>query len=120
MPIHRNYVKSRADFFKVLDDALQETKRIAGPSATWPPIESILDQLDAMKRWTANGRDPTKDERRSISIGLIASRELQGVPDDLYDYVQKLHELSGYFKEWLADDEVAAFDETDLLSDFDD
>jgi hypothetical protein len=123
MPIHRSYVKSRADFFTVLDDTLMETRLIAGPSAIWTPIESILGQLDAMKRWTAHGRVPTGNERRSISITLIAERELQAmpedVPEDLFEYVQKLYELSGYFKEWLTDDNAAAPDEKVLLNDFD-
>jgi hypothetical protein len=80
-------------------------------------MEAIMCQLDAMKRWTANGRNPTRDERRSISINLIVSRELQGVPEDLpndlYEYLQKLIELSGYFKEWLTDEKAAASDRTD-------
>ena len=77
MGIHRNFVKSRADFYKVLDDALAETKRIAGTRTDYAPIESILYQLDAMKRWTAQGRDPLLAERRSITMGQVVSREVR-------------------------------------------
>jgi hypothetical protein len=28
-----------------------------------------------MKKWTENGREPSKSERKSVDVGLIAARE---------------------------------------------
>ena len=50
------------------------SKRKAQPDS--PLIDTIDTQLDAMERWTAAGREPAEDERKTISIGLIAVREL--------------------------------------------
>jgi len=58
-------------------------------------------QLDAMLRWSANDRTPTKDERQRVTIGTVAVRELEPAYDPaIYDLTQRLHELNGYFREW--------------------
>ena len=46
-----------------------------------PTIEVIDTQLDAMQRWTANGREPAADERKTISVGVIAARNLDAEGD---------------------------------------
>ena len=121
MAIVRKYINSRADFFRVLGELMKQTKDLVRQNPTYPPFENIDMQLDAIARWTANGRDPTKDERQQVSIGKLVVRELEPAgTDEMYEYTQKLHELNGYFKEWLSDDELADFDEDDWRNDFDD
>lgn len=100
----RTYINSRADFFKVLDQATAEIKKrvAAAPGLqTW----DVLDmQLDAMKRWTDQGRTPIQQERDRITIGTIAVRELEPAYDKpTYQLTQWLHELNGYFVEWPPD-----------------
>ena len=82
-------------------------------------MESIVMQLDAIRRWTDNGRDPTIDERKSITIGMILVRELESAPTVEFEVLKKqLSNLADYVKRWLTDDEMAAFDMDDIMSVF--
>ena len=71
---------------------------------------------NAGERWTANGRVPPQDERESISIGLLAARELEntGDPqiDDLHDKLESLH---NYFEDWPTDDQAASATDDDFF-----
>ncbi|HRI66248.1 MAG TPA: hypothetical protein PK156_18500 [Polyangium sp.] len=92
---------NRADFFDVLDKTHLEAVKIAANGPGFGPMQSIADQLERMKSLTANGRKPTEDERDSITIGLIAVRELEPPSSEaMGDFLDRLHELNGYFREW--------------------
>jgi hypothetical protein len=69
-------IDSRADFERVVKEARAITAGMLKMNPNNRPIESIDTQLDAMQRWTAGGREPTEDERKTISVALIAVREL--------------------------------------------
>jgi hypothetical protein len=43
-----------------------------------------------MKKWTENGREPSKNERKSIDVGLIAAREFENAKGELAVLVDKL------------------------------
>lgn len=120
MPLTYKHLAGRADFRPLLDHLLQETKKLLPPKVgDWPAMESIVMQLDAIRRWTDSGRDPADDERKSITIGSVVSRELEPAPNkDIALLNEKLIELSDYFKLWLTDQELATFDEDDLMNDF--
>jgi hypothetical protein len=112
--VSHKYIQDRADFFHVLDDAIADTRRLGGGPPLRPPLESILYQLEMMTVWTRNGRQPTKDERRSISIGELVVRELEpAARDDLDEYMKHLYELTFYFKLWWDDAEWAGMDDKD-------
>jgi hypothetical protein len=92
---------TRKDFFEVLDEAIAEAQLRARRSPGFPPYAVIAEQLEAMRGFTAGGRTPTEEERDSISVGLIAVRELDPQLDDrMSDFIDRLHELNGYFREW--------------------
>jgi hypothetical protein len=92
---------NRKDFFEVLEQTRIEAEALAQRVPGFPPYRSITRQLEAMQSMTANGRTPTEDERDSISIGLIAVRELEPPKDEaMGDFIDRLHELNGYFREW--------------------
>lgn len=98
------YIKTRAEFFEVLDRALAETKRRRAASPNFPPYQMIERQLEAMKQWTASGRPPTPDEQKMINIGLIAVREIDPQVDAANQrYHDDLVQLDGYFMEWPPD-----------------
>ena len=117
--IDNNYVKNRADFFRVLGEAQQKTGELMKVYPKSPTLDSIEIQLDAMWRWTVDDRTPTLDERKSITIGKVVNREMEpAATDELYVYMQKLYELSAYFKDWMTDEEMENFDDSDPMSDF--
>ncbi len=120
MPLTYKHLQGRADFQPLLTQLLAKTRALLPPKAgQWPAIESIVMQLDAIRRWTDNGRDPLPDERASITIGKVVVRELEPAPDaSMAEYNEQLVELCDYFKRWLSDEELASFDDDDLLSDF--
>ena len=66
-----------------------------------------------MGRWTTGGGEPIKNDRDTISVGLIAVRELDADRQDQSgELARKLYELDNYFKEWPTDD-LAASSATD-------
>jgi hypothetical protein len=97
-------LRTRQDFFDVLAETEKDAARFARKTPGYPPFGGILRQLRTMQGATANGRTPSADERDSISIGLIAIRELDPEhSDEMADFIDRLHELNGYFREWPPD-----------------
>jgi hypothetical protein len=102
-------IQSRADFHRVLSVAVRQLSDRMRKTPRFAPYENIELQLDAMRRWTADGRTPTEDERQSIDIGLIAVRELEPADtDEDEEFITNLHELNFYFENWPDDPNVAA------------
>ena len=113
MPSTKHTFDSRAGFFDALDRAIVDSRQLVG-APPFPPLESIIVQLQYMKLWTANGREPTREERRSITIGRIVVRELEpAATDELYAYGELIHELSFYFKLWWSDADWVSMDDKD-------
>jgi hypothetical protein len=109
-------IDSRADFYRVLQEARAITRRMLQARPDNQPIEVIDTQLDAMERWTANGRDPAKAERDTINIGLVAVRELSEVDAAIVKtLVAKLYALNNYFDDWPTDDEAANAEDDDFF-----
>ncbi len=103
-------IQSRAEFFDVLDRTLDDARRRLAATPRLPAYQSLVAQLEAMKAWTANGREPTPDERGKIRIGLLAIRELDPEPEgEEAAFIDALHALNGYFRRW-PDDPAAASD----------
>ena len=112
--VPHKFIQDRAGFFRALDDAIADSRRLGGAPPGFAPLETILYQLEMIKVWTANGRTPTKQERRSITMGITVVRELEPAPtDELFHYTELIHELSFYFKLWWDDAEWAAMDDKD-------
>jgi hypothetical protein len=111
--LDRVFVKSRDDFQSVLAGAHRETSELLDRGEWWP-LQSIKLQLEAMREWTAQGRDPTPEEIESIQLGVVVARELEPAPTaELESYNERLYELHGYFKEWLGDDDEDDEDDDD-------
>lgn len=114
------YVRSRADFFVTLDLALRQASELLARSPHDGAVGSIRAQLEAMRRWTDAGREPTREERRSLTIGPLLVRELEPAPtDELAEWVDRVREVAGHFRDWLDDATFASIDE-DELGDFPD
>lgn len=104
-------IHNRAEFFVQLDRAITMTKSLQAKNPDWGTLDSYAAQLDAIERWTAHGRKPTFDERKSITVGMSAYRELENTNDlDWDDYKTVLMQLEDYFKYWLSDAGLETFD----------
>jgi hypothetical protein len=101
-------IDSRADFQRVLAEAIATGKQLLAQAPKDETIEVIDTELDAVQRWTAGGRTPSDDERKSLDMGLRAVRELEPITDPvMHAWVQKLYALESYFEDW-PDDATAA------------
>ncbi len=105
-------IDSRDDFLRTLAEARVITRRLLDLQPESSIIERVDAQLEAMQSWSADGREPTKAERKSIQIGLIAVRELDADrDDDSGELAQLLYGLNNYFDDWPTD--AAAVSATD-------
>lgn len=113
------YIKSRRDFFVALDEALKRTRALLALSPVDPNLASVLKQLEAIMNWTANGREPTKQERESLTVGRILVREFEPAQtDEIESWMKIVGEVVGYFDDWLDDVTFSTID-TDDMDDFD-
>lgn len=110
-------LNSRADFFRVLAEAIATARRGLAIEPNSPVTQIALRQLEAMQAWTANGRTPTAAEQNRIDVGVLAGRELSdtGRPET-DEWVQQLTELDNYFQGWPSDAEAATSTEADILA----
>jgi hypothetical protein len=79
-------------------------------------LEVILKQLEAVKSWSANGRTPTKGERKSIDIAVRVAREYEG-DSDKYAWTRKLYGLDAYVADWPSDERAANATDDDFWDD---
>jgi hypothetical protein len=94
-------INNRADFFRELAKATAQVKVVLAQNPHDDTFQAVLTQLEAIARWTANGRTPTDEERGKIGMSLRLHREYE-VTDDLE--IQKLKNLitplNNYFRYW--------------------
>jgi hypothetical protein len=83
-------------------------RRVLARTPDNPIMKQILKELDAMKRWSENGRTPTEGERKRINVGLIAARELSETTGEVNKFAEKLSSLNNYFEDWPTDEEAAS------------
>ena len=113
-------LNSRADFLSMLNGALREGSGFLAKDPGDDTIVSILRQLEALTTWTANGREPTRAERRSVDFGLRASREFDD-DREKYRWTRSLYALHNYFSDWPSDEKAASATDDDFFdSDEDD
>lgn len=101
MPPQNPYINSRADFAPVVRDALAMVQKQIKENPGFDVFDEIEIQLDSMLRWTADGREPTDDEKSRISIGLLAVRNLEPAQtDEIYAITDRLHSIQYVFRHW--------------------
>jgi len=102
-------IDSRAKFRVRLAEVLALANKCLARTPGDPALASIARQLEAMTRNTANDRDPTETERRGISAGVIAVRELRGSPDnDVAKLDDAIHAVVTFYSDWPEDSVAAA------------
>ena len=101
-------INGRADFFLQLTQAQREVSMLVQRLPFEAPLKAVEHQLASIAEWTANGRTPTAQERKSVTIGLLMFKEYDTSDDDgIYDVRSKLSSIDAYFKFW-PDDKTAA------------
>lgn len=103
MDLEHGSIASRDDFFRVLAEVQGVTRRLLGYSPDEPTLRSIAGQLEAMRRWTAEGRTPRPEERSSLDFGARSARGLAGEGAILEALARKLFALQDYFVAWPSD-----------------
>jgi hypothetical protein len=112
-------IDSRADFFRTLGEARAITRRLLHLQPQNSVIAHVDAQLEAMQRFSDGAREPTKAERASVQIGLLAARELDAErDDDSGALAQLLFGLNNYFDDWPADAAAASATDTDYWRKF--
>lgn len=100
-------INSRVAYHRVLGEALDLVQGIMTQRPDDEMMQLIFEELNAMRRWTADGRVPTDEERGSIDVGLVAARELSEATGQEGELVKKLFALNNYFEDWPTDQEAA-------------
>jgi hypothetical protein len=100
-------INSRSDFISELTQAQRKLATLVARLPFEEPLQSIGKQLDAIATWTANGRNPTLKERKSIAMGLQMFRDYESTDDaDISDLSDDVGNIDTYLKFW-PDDETA-------------
>jgi hypothetical protein len=100
-------IDSRIDFHQVLSDAIDIVRRLVAQNPDDGLMLRIEKELNAMRLWTENGRDPSLSERASIDVGLVAARELAEAEGQVGELRSKLFALNNYFEDWPTDAKAA-------------
>jgi hypothetical protein len=102
-------INSRADFQRVLAQALDTARRGLASAPNSYVTQIAARQLEAMQAWTANGRTPSADEQNRIDVSVLAGRELRDTGrSETEEWVQQLTDLDNYFQAWPTDREAAS------------
>ena len=110
-------IDSRVDYHRVLREATDIVRHILASTPNNGVMQVIDKELDAMRRWTEQGREPSHSERSSVDVGLVAVRELSEATGEVGDLVGKLSALNNYFEDWPTDDEAANATDDDFFDD---
>ena len=110
-------IDSRIDYQRVLREAMDIVRGILARTPENGTMQHIDKELDAMRRWTENGREPSHTERSRIDVGLVAVRELSEAAGEVGDLAEKLSALNNYFEDWPTDDEAANATDDDFFDD---
>ena len=101
-------INSRTDFFRRLGQAQQEIRKVLSRLPNEPTLLSVKKQLDAIGKWTANGRRPTVDERKSLDMALRMFREFETTDDvEIHRLRKTVSGVNHYVLFW-PDDKTAA------------
>ena len=111
----QKHIKNRADFFTALASAIQASNDLLERAPGDGGVTSIRQQLETLRTWTENGREPTKEERWKPKIGLQLFRAYETESDpQVLAWVELCGEVASYFCHWLDDATYLTADEYDV------
>ena len=80
-----------------LRDAIARMKPVTARFPRDPQLQSILKQLEALQQWTANDLPPSLEEQARLNFGLLASKYLDSVDDEL---AQLIYDIASFVTYW--------------------
>lgn len=97
-------IASHAAFHDALTRARADVQRLGQAEPNNPVWRAAAGMLDTMASQTADGREPTVDERRAAQLGALVDREIDPPQtDELVDLSQRLKAINLYFIVWPED-----------------
>lgn len=81
------HIDDRASFFRVLDETLAMNM-------------GFRKTLERIKEWTASGRTPTLEERKSVNLTGGLGHNYDSMPAELQAFADRISELAYYFRWW--------------------
>lgn len=98
-------ISSRQDFQSEVERARTLLARFLPLKGNDAVLVSVGKQLDFIHQILAEGREPTRQERKSITMGFIMMRRWEEIHDDIpfYDFQQLISLLNMYFQLWPSD-----------------
>ena len=108
-------IDSRVGYYRVLEEAIDLVQNILTRRPDDEMMQLIFEELNAMRRWSADERIPTDEERGSINVGLVAVRKLSEATGEEGALVRKLFALNNYFEDWPTDHEAATAKDDGLI-----
>lgn len=108
-------INSRADYHRVLGEAMDIVRSMLGRTPGYGVMLHVETELEAMKQWSEGEREPSEEERGSIDVGLIAAREFDGATGAVHDLANKLFALNNYFEAWPTDFDAANATDDDFF-----
>lgn len=74
----RTDIKNREEFDKYLAEAIPKLAKLAKEMPDEKVFFAVHRQLEAIKGWTADGKNMTRAQKDKIIMGVQASREMDG------------------------------------------
>ena len=90
-------ITNKTQFRTILDKALATTDRDAEVSPSFYLHKVIRPQLELIDRCLKENRAPTIEERKSLSLGQLAVREVEDTDEE---YASWLMALAYAFRHW--------------------
>jgi hypothetical protein len=84
-------ISTRQEFDVYLGDALHALDQLNQKYPGDELLESIQNQLRAIKQWTLGGKNLTQEQKDRLNLGLRAQREMSGDDPMATDLVVSIH-----------------------------
>jgi hypothetical protein len=97
-------INNKQDFLKQLEMALAQCPTLIARHPHEDTLRSVQLQLEAIKKWIANDRQPTLEERKSLNMAQRMFREYEMTDEiDIAQFRRLVSPIHGYVMYWPTD-----------------
>jgi hypothetical protein len=97
-------INNKQDFLKQLETALAECPALIARHPQEDTLRSVQLQLEAIKKWIANDRQPTLEERKSLNMAQRMFREYEMTDEiDISQFRDRISSIHSYVRYWPTD-----------------